>query len=633
MKPAKFILVLFFITLLGSCSKGDDETTPENSNFYVEGYVQKGQLVKGASITAYALNENLIATGECIPSVTKDDLGSFCISSDVVAPFFEIKAQGYYFVENTGDISDAPIYLSAVVSSAQKTVNVNLLTTITSARIKKLISTSKSFTEAKSQAEQEFLKIFSLQSQNVGVGFELMNISKSGDANAILLAASCLIQEGRNAGEIQNIISEISSEFENTGTLSEKLLNGVFSESKNVSISNVLSNMIHFYEGKDIENFEIPPFYALLDPNYAKGFHVVGAYNVSTSDMYDTDTEGGVKEFCAISYDDFDLECDVDWISAQSSKVCSNIYKLHIDILPNSDVSGRVGHLLVKSKSGEILYTNTTNQRGNGQRLYVELNGNITRSSAFSEGDIVNINGKNYSLLFDSNVGKYYVDVPKSEGGYGISNMPEMVVAGKNGDVLCATFTYKSEIDEFISDISEDTSGTRIGAISSSRASRTSVSDVQSSKIPYYAALKGMEGFELQNPASVNLEIACSLLTLQFNHSGASTIPTFAKLEVELNSDAFLSGEVTTCMYPDQAIFDPSYSTPEIEYNNKSNKLIVRNVDGNEKVSFLIHPQQVSSIKCTAYDESGIQLFQTSTSFNQELRRGANMSLKINLSE
>ena len=36
-----------------------------------------------------------------------------------------------------------------------------------------------------------------------------------------------------------------------------------------------------------------------------------------------------------------------------------------------------------------------------------------------------------------------------------------MVVAGKNGDVLCATFTYKSEIEEYIYDITEDTELTR----------------------------------------------------------------------------------------------------------------------------------------------------------------------------
>lgn len=48
-----------------------------------------------------------------------------------------------------------------------------------------------------------------------------MNISEDGNSNAILLAVSCLIQEGRNAGEVQKIISDISSEFETKGNLSE----------------------------------------------------------------------------------------------------------------------------------------------------------------------------------------------------------------------------------------------------------------------------------------------------------------------------------------------------------------------------------------------------------------------------
>lgn len=156
-------------------------------------------------------NDKLLATGESFPSVIKDDLGSFAISAEVTAPYLELKAEGYYFIENTGETSTSPIYLNALASSSQEKININLLTTLTSGRIKKLINEGKSFEVAKKQAERELISIFSFQPESVTLGFEEMNISEDGNSNAILLAVSCLIQEGRNAGEVQKIISDISS--------------------------------------------------------------------------------------------------------------------------------------------------------------------------------------------------------------------------------------------------------------------------------------------------------------------------------------------------------------------------------------------------------------------------------------
>lgn len=331
---------------------------------------------------------------------------------------------------------------------------------------------------------------------------------------------------------------------------------------------------------------------------------------------------GGTKEYYAISYDNFVTESDVDWITAEIIEVCTNLYKLTINVSPSTHVSGRTGHLYIKSKSGEILYTNTTNQRGNGQRIYIELKENSPRSKTLTDEDKVNINGKDYNLLFDNLSNMYYVDLPKTDEGYGISNMPEMVVAGKNGDVLCATFTYNNEINEFISD---NITTTRIKKDISNGA-------VQSGKIPYYAALKGISGHELPNPAFAKLETACALLTLQFKQDNSS-IQNIEKIEIEINPDGFLAGEVTTCMYPDQSIFDPSYIVPETEYKNKSNKLTIHNINSDNKVSLLIHPQIIQYIKCTAYNTDGSQLFQIANNMNFELRKGTNANFTFTITE
>ncbi|MDE5787833.1 MAG: hypothetical protein K2H79_04740 [Bacteroidaceae bacterium] len=616
-----------------SCEKEND-SNGSASDFSMAGYAQKGQFIKGSSITAYALNNDLSATGESFPGTIKDDLGAFAISSKVAAPYLELKAEGYYFVENTGEVSAAPIYLNALVRSSQKNININLLTTITCGRIRKLIAEGRPFDSAKKQAEREAVSMFPFRAEDITVGFEEMNISEDGYANAVLLAVSYLIQEGRNAGEVQKLISDISSEFETNGSLSDKLLEDVFSEDRNVSVSDVVRNLINYYHKNGMTDFKIPPFYTLLDKEYSKGFHViyVGDLDVWFGNMYrfDTESEGGTKEYYAVSCENFSIESDVDWIDAEVKEICSNLYTLKINIAANPDMSGRRGHLYVKSKDGEILYTNTTNQSGNGQRLYIDIGSQFTGGSRASDENKVNVNGENYTLLFDTEENMYYVEVPKTDKGYGISNMPEMVVAGKNGDVLCATFTYKAETDEYIEeDDDEENYPIEWAGRVRVQASNASVTK----NIPCYAALKDGNGYVVPNPALAKLETACSLLMLEFYGEDWSVERNFAKLQVELGLDGFLSGEVTTCIYPEQAMHDPTYSIPETTYSNKSNKVTVYNTNGDHKVSLFVHPQMLSTIKCTAFAADGTVLFETNSELYYRLQKGTKARYMFRIKE
>lgn len=624
-KFTKFIFALISVVIIVSCGKDDGKDVI--SDFSIAGYVQKGQFIKGADVTAYSLNSELRATGESFSGAIKDDLGSFGILTKTEAPYFELKAEGYYFNENMGQMSDAPISLSALVSSSQRNVNINLLTTITSARIKRLVSEGKSFDLAKRQAEKEAANLFSIPLEYVEVGFDAMNIAEDGNANAVLLAVSCLIQEGRNAGIIQKVIADVSSEFAANGTLSANLMEAIFDERKNISVTNIVRHIVNFYNEKGITNFKIPPFYAMLNDEYANGCHIIEMYNDLTDDNYWVQVEGGTKTYYMISYEDFVVESDVDWITAEATEISSNFYVFRINISSNSAIQGRIGRWIVKTKNGDLLYSDTINQMGNGQRIYLNLNGNVPRTNGLNEGDKVNINGKDYALLFDSYQNQYYVDLPKSDNGYGISTTPDMVVAGKNGDVLCATFTYDSEIDEFI-----DGGNGKTDVVGTVEV--VSYNGMQAGgKTPYYAAFKGLPGNELPNPLYAKLEIACSLLTCQFYYANSLKPFGFEKLEVEFDTDGFLSGEVTVCMYPEHNLYDHSYIVPQTEYKNKSNKVIVHNVNKDNKVSFLVHPQMVSFIKCTVYGDSGSRLFQGELNVNSELKKGVMQNYTIYIPE
>lgn len=594
-----------------SCEK-ESESDSGTNDASLRGYVQKGQLLKGSSLTAFSLNPNMASTGESFPSSIKDDLGSFSLSMTSHAPFYELKAEGYYFNENTGEISEVPIYLSALVSSGQKDVNVNVLTTLTNGRIKKLIGEGKTFDEAKKESENRLLEEFSIKLSSNLSGFETLNIAKDGHANAILLATSCLIQEGRSAGEIQQLISELASDFEVDGSLSNESVEEILRQKDYVAIIDVINNLIDFYVEKGVENFEIPPFYSIINEEYSTGFHVL--YDIITSGEFDTDIQGGTKEFYAISYEDFVAESDVEWITTKIVKLCNNIYKITCDIAANSEPMPREGNVHIKSSTGDILYTNVTKQRGNGQRIYLQFSSSGTRSIYYAnEGNgKVNINGVDYDLKLDSERNMKYVDIPKSEKGYGISTLPEMIVSAE--DVLCAKITYKNEIDEFTMH-SENIDGR----------------EAPNSNMPYYAALKAMSGYAFPNPAEAKLELACSLLSLQINNGTSNSGVPFDKLIVEINEDGCLSGNVTSCQYPDQSLFDPSYKTPETVYENRSNKVTITNTNNDNKVSFLVHPQVISKMKCTGYDASGNVLFTIENKIDFELQKGRNYFLKMNI--
>ena len=163
----KLFIPLWACLVIFACAKPEDNTdnttdgTEDNPSIIAEeihGFAQKGQLIKGSQITAYALGSDLIATGESFPAQISDDMGTFKIIGRTTAPIFELNAQGYYFVENTGEISTAPIYLQTVVNSGQTSVNLNLLTSLIAPRIKKLMSEGTLFKDAELQAQSELMR-------------------------------------------------------------------------------------------------------------------------------------------------------------------------------------------------------------------------------------------------------------------------------------------------------------------------------------------------------------------------------------------------------------------------------------------------------------------------------------------
>lgn len=217
--------VLFlFALLLVACSGEDRGSDPGGGKYKIAGYVQKGPFVQGSEINIAEIDEELIPIGTSYTTSTVDDFGSFEISREMGTRYVEVTASGFYFNEVAGALSTAGINFRVVADlSENKPVNINILTTIERERIKTLINDGKSFEAARAQAEAEILAAFHIRDV-AAASFQEMDISKEGDSNAILLAVSAVLQQNHSEAQLSELISKITQDLKNTGTISSEAL-------------------------------------------------------------------------------------------------------------------------------------------------------------------------------------------------------------------------------------------------------------------------------------------------------------------------------------------------------------------------------------------------------------------------
>jgi hypothetical protein len=223
MTPKILILVTLMACIFMSCNENNlpEEKIPEVVTFkkeLLEGVVQKGPFLNGTSIIVSELDSNLVQTGRTFSTQINSNNGSFELKGIVLlSPYVEIKADGFYFNEVTGANSNERLILYAIADvSNQNTLNVNVLSTLEKFRIIQLREQGYRFIEAKKQAQQEVLGVFDLQKTNM-INSELLTISESGDDNAILLAASVILQGKRTVAEISELISNIAFDLKDNG--------------------------------------------------------------------------------------------------------------------------------------------------------------------------------------------------------------------------------------------------------------------------------------------------------------------------------------------------------------------------------------------------------------------------------
>jgi tetratricopeptide (TPR) repeat protein len=257
MKKFTLFLTLISFLFVASCSdKEDEELITPKSSVEIKGKVEKGPFVKGSEVKLYELGNSLKQTGvnyttRIISNEGDFDFGELEVSSSYVL----LTADGYYFNEVRGELSEGRLSLDALVDvSKQQDINVNILTHLKKERILTLIKEEKSFKDANKQAQQELLSCFALQ-EYADKDASTYSITAGTNEAAALIVISSIVLEGRSDAEVTEYLMRLSEEFKNTGTFSDEVKAEIREKGRKLSFESIRNNIIERYSdlGKIIE--------------------------------------------------------------------------------------------------------------------------------------------------------------------------------------------------------------------------------------------------------------------------------------------------------------------------------------------------------------------------------------------
>lgn len=249
MKSISIITCISILFVLSFYSCKDESGPGVINKEKLSGFIQKGPFLNGTSISVSELNKDFSQTGKQYSSQIKDNQGTFELTKvQLSSPYVELKADGYYFNEVTGEPSKSQLTLYALADVSNiSTLNVNVLSTLEKGRVEHLVAGGLSFADAKKKALEEILAIFSLTKSDIKCS-ETLDINKSGDDNAILLAISAILQGYRSEGELSELLANMSADISTDGKLnSETLGTALISHAKFLNATDIRMNLVARY--------------------------------------------------------------------------------------------------------------------------------------------------------------------------------------------------------------------------------------------------------------------------------------------------------------------------------------------------------------------------------------------------
>lgn len=245
------IMLVFFL----SCSDDEKENKPREWN--IQGKVEKGPFVKGSNVDIQELNESLSPTGRSFTTTIIDDEGNFSLNNITLeSPYVLLKADGYFFNEVDGDLSNGQITLQALSNLSDGTsININILTHLKKGRLEQLIKQEKlSYKEANAQAQKELLTGFGLQ-KHADKEVNTFSISAGTDESGALIAVSATLLNGRSEAKLTEYMASLSDDLKTDGKLSDQHKEDLWKNSTDLNITSITNNIIERYKSlnKDVK--------------------------------------------------------------------------------------------------------------------------------------------------------------------------------------------------------------------------------------------------------------------------------------------------------------------------------------------------------------------------------------------
>lgn len=438
------IVSMMAINGCGGGNGGNTNTEQEelaNNEIEIVGAVQKGPFVIGSTITVNRLSSNAVNTDSTIITNTIDNLGRFNFSLDEGTELIELSATGYYRNEISGELSQGTITLRSVIGLSEQeeqTAYINLLTHLTSQRIRNLISESNmQFENAQSQAESEFLIAFSEVIPNSGEnGFTSLSIYNDGlsSGSSYLLAVSSIVykyalnQSNTNAtnpdAELTQLLNELEADFGEDGTIGNiALLESLRAIIPEINPSIVSKNVDNWIDG--IEGFEKVDINEYLDTD------LDGVFN---SIDIDDDNDGVEDEFDTSPYkQSFIIENQSVAVNEDQSLVINIQTNNPLDTEVNLEIISPASSGTISGNYPNLTYTPNANFEGNDSFSYQLTQGKILSGiatvnvSVIEENDAPLITGKPTTEFMAHNTYSFAPTISDIENDLlelGIKNLP-----------------------------------------------------------------------------------------------------------------------------------------------------------------------------------------------------------------
>lgn len=294
----KSLITVLLLTLYGCGGGGSSETDNppistepipvQPKSYSLTGNFEKGPFIVGSVITIQEFDDNLVSTGKTFNTETINNVGNYKIDLSLTEELVEVSADGYYFNEISGQLSNSKLRLSALANTSDnENININILTHLSKKRIKTLVGDGNDFSVAKKQAEEEVQELFSFVSADWEINdFDRMSISEYGDNNSYLLLVSAIIQNiNMSTSQLSEYIERLAQDLSDNGVVNDNaLVESINLSAQTINLSIVRTNLINRYSELG-ESLSLPDFELLLNrqPVADAGEDLTGSVGVEIS--------------------------------------------------------------------------------------------------------------------------------------------------------------------------------------------------------------------------------------------------------------------------------------------------------------------------------------------------------------